>query len=485
MRISKTAFNIIVVLLLLDNIALSLVFLGSDISINTLGVLTVLNIIQSAIVIIFCANKLKERFTLFSFNVAFFILLQGAYAMNIGNTRFYGTHVFAYVSHISYDNEAKGLMYILIAQSITFMSYFLFETNQEIDEKDTLLSNNNSSLRSWSRVFMLIGAIAAFVKVGLKITFVAVYGYLGTYLTNGTAFYENAVLDLFDKFYYLGLFGYLSTFPKIEKTKKHIYIFVLYSFLTLLTGIRGELVVNILFIVWYLSKRDEIIKDENTILNKRRILILSVIAVISFSLLYEFNYTRFGQHSSEKGILNKVLGFVEVQGGSGRLVGLSLEYRDDMLQYISPVMMIIYPVRNFLINNSLVRIFTGGVLGQSLEALRRTPSFGTVLTYVTNPGSYLNGSGMGTCYVAELATSYGIITILIFSAILGFLLTKIDKVRLSDWEKNVLCMNAFTVLTYIPRHSLLQILPDSAAAIIFVLIIKALAKRGTLGWHKR
>ena len=138
-------------------------------------------------------------------------------------------------------------------------------------------------------------------------------------------------------------------------------------------------------------------------------------------------------------------------------------------------MMAFSPVRNFIINNSIVRLFTGGVLGQNISSLSRAGSFDSVLTFITNESAYFNGSGLGTSYVAELAVSYGAIGIIIFGLILGKLFYKIDHIKLSNWPNNVLWMNAFIVLTYIPRHAALQIIPESVSAILFVLLVSMLS----------
>jgi oligosaccharide repeat unit polymerase len=476
-RFSQDSMMKSTILIILSVIAIILVYSSDTITANSLIVLTILNIIQTAIIILYClrGGKIKKRFTLFAFNVAYFILLQGSYAMNIGNTQYYGTHVFASVSSISYFNEAKGLMYILIAQMITFIAYSSKECQSKSIARIDQRYNESSGFIKWSKAFLVVGGIAAFTKLILKIVYVAAYGYLGTYLSGGSALYENVLLDLFDKFYYLGLYGYLAAFPNLKDAKKHIYIFLVYSFLTLLTGIRGELVINILFIVWYLSKRDEMKTEERVVLNKGRMFTLLVLGVISFSFLYEFGFSRFGQHSANSGFLNKILGFIDSQGGSGRLTALGLEHKDNMLPFISPFLMVFYPIRNFLLNNSIVRIFTGGVGGQGLNSLKVAPSFGSVLTYVTNPGSYLNGASMGTSYVAEVSVAFGLIGIIIASILLGKAFAKIDNIQLDRWSSNVLWMNAFVTLTYIPRHGTLQIIPESVAALLFVVLVKALA----------
>lgn len=452
-----------------------------DIPILKTMVVLCISLIVTVYLFCFTNNRFKQCFALFSFNTAFLFLILGKYVTNFFNDDFWGVFVFNEISYISYYNELAGLVFIFLSLWSVFFSYQLgvnkkrkktFSNITTSDEENI----NINKVRFYCKSAMYIGAVAAFVKLFSKIMYVAEYGYLGTYLTIGNALYENPIIDLLDKFYLLGFLGYLATFPKKKKIGFPCILYLIYSVLSLFTGIRGEVVISILFLLWYLMKRDEKGVDKNLNISTSKIFALGICALFAFEFLLDFGSIRFGEAVSQAPLINKFLNFLDSQGGSGRLVALGLENREKILEYISPVLIVFAPVKNFLINNSFARLFTGGVLGQSVNSLLETPSFGAVITYVTNKSSYLSGAGLGTSYIAELAVSYGTIGVVLGNILLGRLLNKIDRITSSKWSGTVLLFNAFYYLVYIPRHEILQIIPESVALLLFIFLINNLCR---------
>lgn len=462
---------------------LALVIRG-EVTISTLQQLVWINLLLILIIFLYCITEknIKNRFSLMAFNISFTILVMGSFLTSIGDNSFWGKHIFSSVSYISLENEAKGLVYIFLSLFSVFSAY---QSNSLTKKRDinSLIRNFKSGseldvnrIRYWSKIFMYIGAIAAFIKTGSMAMYTLRYGYLSTYLVTD-AFYQNPLIDLFDKFFLLGLHGYLATFPDRKAIHLPLLLLISYSCLSLLTGQRGTFVINCLFIVWYFMKRDAVKTNEKTLVSKPKLLILIIFGFCLLAFLYNFGYSRVGASSDSTSFLDSALSLIGDQGGSGRLVALSLENRERMLDFISPALMIFWPINNFLINNSIARIFTGGVLGQSANALLNSPRFSSVLTYITNREAYLNGAGLGTCYIAELAASYGAISVILFSFLLGKMFKTIDSITVGNWKKTVFLFYAFTVLIYIPRQATLSIIPESIALLLFILMISVLSKK--------
>lgn len=483
MRVNQTRM-VIYLLLIIQLIIISFPIYSiyiCDVNIGTLDTLVVLNLLLVITIYMYCfSNKaIKERFTLFAFNTTYTVLILGTYIANIGNDSFWGKHTFQLTSYISILNEAKALVYIFMSLLCVFISYLI---NDNVCRKKQIVIQgekngfNIISVRKWSKLFMYLGAVAAYTKALGKFFYVSKYGYLSTYLEDGTAFYNNIIVDLFDKFYIVGLFGYLATFPSLKKIKLPIIMFVIYNMISLATGTRGELIVNTLFILWYLIKRDRLIENEKIIISRRKIIALAFLLLFAIVFLYDWGYQRVGANSSTEGFFSKIIGFINNQGSSGRLVALSLENRDNMIKYMSPFMMIFWPINNFFINNTIVRMITGGAFGQNLN-ITQTPIFSATITYVTNKNAYLNGGGLGTSYVAELATSYGMIAIVVFGLILGYCIRRIDSINVGNWRMTTFIFNAYTILIYIPRQSTLGIVPNSVAVLLFILMISMLCKK--------
>lgn len=452
-------------------------FTNIKITVTFLDFLVISVTFYAVIVLLNCiiGNSLKDKFTLFSFCTAFFILLLGRYISNLGDEKSYGSFTFTKVSKISYLNEAKGLWYILLALYTIFVSYLYFSKKKKPANPTPVNSQLNIIfVKKWSKFIMYFGGISAFIKLLSKISFVKSNGYLATYLTS-SAFYNNPFIDLFDSFYLLGFYGFLACFPSKKEIKWPCLLYLIYTVLSLLTGVRGTLVVGILFFIWYLMKREKVRPKEKIIITKSRIIILGILAIGLFLFLYNFGYARIGKTTDANSVFVKLLSFLSSQGGSGKLVALSLEEKANINNYISDLIILFSPIKNFLINNSLVRLFTSRSLGHSEANLYLTGDLDSVLTFITNKESYLSGAGLGTCYIAELACSGGILGVIVFNILLGFLLNKSDNIQTVDsWAKTVFLLKAFSIIVYLPRHATLQIIPECALLLVYVIAIKIL-----------
>ena len=434
------------------------------------------NLLQVIAIFIYCLSRhnLKKRFAFFVFTIAYSILLFGKYFTKLGNNSVFGTiYVHGRTCGLSLENEAKALSYLFLSLFVCFLSYkssFHIGFNPAVSvEENNGERLNIKMVRFYSLLFMYLGAIPAFLQVISKVAFVFMYGYFATYLVKD-AFFQNPMLDMFDKFYFIGFLSYLASFPCKNKLKLPVFLFLIYSILTLLTGTRGGLVVNMFFLIWYYMKRDEI-TGEKVVFTKKRLVFLGVFSIFFTLFMLEWANIRMGAGVWHANLFVKLVSFVNGQGISGKLVALGLEQENIMLNYISRVRMIIYPVYNFLINNSLSRLFTGGILGQSLNTVIANPNYASVISYVANPAAYLNGFGLGTCYVAELATAFGVIGVIVFNYLLGRIFNKIDNISVTGWEKNFLLFNAFTVFIYIPRYAAFGIIPQSFFPLLYTAMM--------------
>lgn len=449
------------------------------VTVSELNILVIANIIAAICLVSnsLLGDGIKSRFTYFSFSIAFITLILGRYIVNVGNEEFWGKHIFNTISRISYLNEARALTIILLAQLVIMFSYsfrYRLSFGSVFHYRQRL---NENALRYWSKLSMYIGAVIAFAMLGAKIIYVLRYGYLSLYLVQGNVLFLNSFLDIFDKLYFFGFYGFLATFPSKKELRSPIILYIIYSFLSIMTGIRGIIVLNFLFILWYLAKRDEHFKEEKDIITKNRMILISLIGVIAVTMLYDYGFARVGANSQESTFLGKILAFIGAQGGSGRLVALGLENRDAILSYISPLRILFAPAINFLMNNSLVRSFTGGHIGQGYSALESNPDFGAVITFVTNKTAYLAGGGLGSSFIAELAVSFGIIGVLIGCIFIGRLIRYIDSNSLDSWGKNVFMLNLFSLVTYLPRQPMFQMIPGSVSVLLYIILMMILCRR--------
>lgn len=444
----------------------------TNVTVANLQFLTVMNIIYCFVLFFYCicSRDIQKHIGLMCFNIAFFILILGQYFSALSDDSIYGRYIFTTVSSISYRNEARGLFIIFVALFCISVGYLTHRPSAKWSVKSISDSNNNDIYGHYSLIIMYFGATAAFIKLFSKIYYVLINGYLAIYLNTGSAVFTNPLLDLFDGFYLIGFIGFIASFPSKDKLKKPLILFIVYSVLSLFTGSRGELVINILFIIWYLSKRTDT-KNEKKFLSRKKIIIMGILSIFFISFLYTWGYSRVGVSVDSESVMEKMNNFIYGQGGSGHLISLSVENIDAMEDYISKPSMLLWPIENFLKNNSIIRIFTGGSLGQSATNIG---SFGAALSYITNRSSYLNGAAVGTCYLAELFCSCGLMGVIIFNIMLGKFIKKMDYITPTNWIANTLFMKIFLTIIYLPRQAALQFIPECVITVIFVLFVSAL-----------
>ena len=452
----------------------------TNVTFNNLNTLVIFDFILFVILFLYCisGHNIQKNIGLLCFSIAFFVLIMGQYFLALFDSTIYGKYIFTTVSTISLKNELTGLFVIFISLLCVSIGYIVGKDSERplFTEKKKALDLKNDIYSRYSLYIMYIGAVASFIKLFAKIYYSQMNGYLSIYLNTGSALFTNPLLDMFDGFYMIGFIGLLASFPSRDKLKKPIMLYVLYTILSLFTGQRGDLVINIIFMMWYLSKYADI-HSEKPFLTRKKIILIGALSIFLISFLYTWGYSRVGVSVASESIDQKIRNFIYGQGGSGHLISLSLENIDSMEQYISKPSMILWPVENFIVNNSVVRLFTGGALGQSAGNIG---SFGGALTYITNRASFLNGSSVGTCYLAELFCSCGFIGIIIFNLILGKFIKKMDFIKPNNWKSNTLFIKIFLIIVYIPRQATLQFIPESVITIIFILIVSWLynGKRG-------
>ena len=432
---------------------------------------TILMWIQFGFSILQCValNSIKNTISFLFFIIAYFILLIGSYSVHIGDMTFYGQFTFMTRVQISHSIELQSMHCIVL--SLYLITFFYTLGSCFFKPNFNVLSKNDSELfRKISLSFMFLGGIAAFLKSGSTMLYGLQYGYTSLYLASGTTLFQNPFIDLFDKFYILGLYGYLATFPAIDKLKIPLITFFVYLLISLFTGYRGTFVIGIVFLIWYFAKRDLIFFDRKQFYTKRKMILLSVCCILLPILMQIIGSLRVGGNVDLSQIDELFFGFFDSQGLTGKLGAVALQYREAILSIAEPFELVIAPLKNFLINNSLVRLFTGGILGQSFDSLTTNPNFGAVATYVTNTAAYFSGGAIGTCYFVEAMIGYGFIGLLCANLIVALLLCWLDNITANTWYLNILKFNLVETSIYTPRHSLFDFVPNSFSAVIFILI---------------
>lgn len=456
-----------------------------------LDYLLIANLLLVSLVIIFSVmHGIKEHFTLFAFTCSFAVFNLGAYLFNMGSAD-YGIHVFHQINYISNYNVARTL----IITYVTVLTYFIFYMIPYYKNKKckiTSTKNINSSvmtstikvninkIRFITRVIMNFGMLFAFIKLANEILFVFRNGYNAYYLTLS---YNNPIVDLFDGLYTIGFFGFLATMPSKKEIKRPVFIFVVYSFATLFMGKRGVMITGILTVIWYFMKWDTSKLFNKKIITQKRMIYLTFLAVVLLGFMYQFQSIRvnsWNRSSADLGVFSSFFGIIESLGFSGKTLSLAFQYEKELHMFNS-FNILFNPIIRYISNNSVVRVFGGGYSTlQSLDALYKVGAFSGMLTYVTNPVAFFNGGGVGSNYLGELYVSYGIVSVLLFNMVLGYILYRMDNIATSKWQVRFIMIYAFNIFMFLPRSQAFEIIPNLVLPIIISSFIMYIGLDGAV-----
>ena len=94
--------------------------------------------------------------------------------------------------------------------------------------------------------------------------------------------------------------------------------------------------------------------------------------------------------------------------------------------------------------------------------------------YITSPGSLVNGSGSGCCYLSELYFDFGMVGIILGSILIGYVLGALKLDENNSWYKNAFMALMIRSIIYIPRSSFFDwiVMPFNIwnVAIVFCII---------------
>ena len=180
----------------------------------------------------------------------------------------------------------------------------------------------------------------------------------------------------------------------VPSMKQFLFCFAMYIIAlvpVLMAGERGEIVVPIIFLVWYLNKCFNY---------KINIKILAIIASAIMVLSFVVTYTRHDEVVENTNLSFLLFGFLASSCTSFKLMSWYIFMKDHLPSYNYPFFL-----------DSLI----GGILpasGQKLETLEIRSSIGHQLVYAINPEYYLAGGSMGTAFVTE-GYEFGIIGVIL------------------------------------------------------------------------
>lgn len=264
-----------------------------------------------------------------------------------------------------------------------------------------------------------------------QLRFIQAAGYLALY-SDGLS--VSAASKAFFYIFDLG-FGIIVAFAR-TKTQFLVpaILFLIIATIDSLKGVRGAILVPLLFVAWFYIARFNIRVRVLPILRN-----LAIITVI-------FSVMSIQRHDDQisSGVLQFVIDALSTQGRSLQLTALYQTVADEVAKYgnytvlsnlLMPITAVIHPE------------IRGGV--QSLDLVMHSNNLKHILTYVLNDSYYFSGGGTGGVYTIELLEA-GLLFYVLLSMGLGWFLAWMPASMHKPWVR-YLSIYFFSAVFYMPR----------------------------------
>lgn len=220
-------------------------------------------------------------------------------------------------------------------------------------------------------------------------------------------------------------FAFLATWPSKRKAVPAILGYVLLVTLSLMTWQRSDFVLGVLFVVLYLIHRQHTDTTSERWISWRIAATGAVLLVPVVALLQSLGDIR-GRSSAETSYpLFGLVDFLYNQGVTVNVVGYAIAMEDRVPEgrFYS-----FGPAIEFLKWN-VGSIFSGDSYptGQTAERVAEGHQLSHTISFLIMPDLYLQGSGYGSSFIAELWLDGGIIALFVGSVLLGIALVMMPR----------------------------------------------------------
>ncbi len=411
-------------------------------------------IIIFTILICLFAKGVTTHYIAFAFFGCFLIFLMGQ-KIFLDEKNVFLTFVRTELNAREYFAFLTILSFALV---FTYYSYVFFQNNAKKQSK--IIGSQTS--RKVPNIVRLLYFITLPFAVYMQLAIVIVkssMGYENSYLVNVS------VPTIVRIAYYI--FTATTMVYLTFKPKKGEAIFVLFIFLLfeggvqLIQGRRALFAISVFFAIWYLLKYYNIKR-----LKYKYIFFAGAGLIVLIVLFYSVELTRGGKELSSFSFIDIVEKLMISTGGSDSVIANTIRNKDQFPQ--SGVSYLF----DSIVNNPITNILSGKMgINQGKEYLESFNSFSHWISYLTLPELYFAGYGMGSCYLAEIYLAFGFIGVMLFSIVLGKIISVFDNISLSDnIYKNAIYFVMIKAIFTLPRDGVFSWFGDFIY-LMFVLVI--------------
>lgn len=344
-----------------------------------------------------------------------------------------------------------GMLQVSIVSLIAGL-YISLVLPHKTETNASIVSDRCQNVRNASTVLFYVAImfkIAVESEVGL---FVIRNSYLSLYtqFQSSLPFLFHKIADTSRLLFYI----ILVTYPTKRQLRLPLLLFLVGSFISITSGSRGELVVELFILIGYVLLRHFTSKTEDWI-TRRTVISMIVLAPVGIVLLSAYNGIRNGNGFDVSETWQYFPKFFEDQGGSWKIIAYAKQYENE-----------VHAVKKSYSLGQLIYLYRYGFVGRLITGSRiPVPSPNSVFAAMdgTNLGAtisqlvlgnqFLQGHGLGTQYIAELATDFGYGGVAIFNLLLGFFVFRLRYwLFTSKWYVNALSLIVCGSIISMPRN---------------------------------
>lgn len=392
--------------------------------------------------IYYSIKRLSKRILLFCFGISFFTFLIGRDGLE---------NLFNHTQDTYFPTEINHHAYLCMILALlgVWVTFIFFNKNiKTTDKEDKRKLYLRYLIRRYSKYcFYATYPIALLANLAIAY-FVIRFGYaakftdLRSMIEGSPIFYTVSKIELLLP---CSFSIFVATLPSKKQFFKLAKLYTIYLIITLGTGGRAGFMLGILLIVIFIFYLQSIDSNISWISRKKIKIIIAFIPFLAIggSLI---NTIRFGESTNDFSLLDSFSAFFYDQGVSSNAIKRAYELENNI-----PVQKDFYTFE-FLHSGLPARILGNPVYqGNTIDHATKGGSFTHALGYTVMGDVYLSGRGPGTSYIAELYYDFGYIGVFFGSCFYGYILSKINNLKISQVFKRSVIFISITNILWAPR----------------------------------
>lgn len=304
------------------------------------------------------------------------------------------------------------------------------------------------NMRYIALIVFFISGVFAFVQGMEKAIFTQRQTYLAYYSMFQTKLpYIVRIIASFSRYSFC---FYLASLPAKRKAFLPCCLFIILAVPDLIVGIRGTICLNLLLVFFYYLLRDSWTAPK-TWFGKLERGLLFITGPFALIFLGVYSDIRANRSINMSTLLSGIIKFFDEQGVTFSYMCAGMGNLDKLPMHNNYAF---GGIIDYFKYGTIGRLFTDNpALGNTNSLLRATSgnSYAHHMSYILLDQRYLDGRGIGSCYINEIYADFSYIGIILFGLLLGFLMVYLVSMAKRNIWCNAILLLSFTGIIYMPR----------------------------------